>query len=108
MKRILGHLLITLLAVMLFAGCAANPFFGLAYTKVQAPTIAFTSRIDASSFTKAGEASCTNYLGLVSTGDASLDTAMKNGGITKVHHADCRYQVILGVYSKFTIVVYGE
>jgi hypothetical protein len=108
MKRIIRHILVTLLAATLLAGCAANPFFGVAYTKVSAPTIALTHKTDANTSTKVGEASCVNYFGLVATGDASLETAMKNGGISKIHHTDCKYKVILGLYSKFTIVVYGE
>jgi hypothetical protein len=108
MKRISGYLAASLLAVMLMTGCAANPFVGVAYTRVKAPTITLTEKIDAVSFSKKGEASCSNFFGLVSTGDASLDAAMKQGGITKVHHVDCRYKLVLGLYSKFTLVVYGE
>jgi hypothetical protein len=108
MKKITGHLLVSTFVILLLSGCAANPFFGLGVTKVNTPTLGLTTSIDANGFSKHGEASCSNYLGLVAVGDASLDTAMKNGGITKVHHVDCRYQVILGLYSKFTLVVYGE
>jgi hypothetical protein len=93
---------------MLVTGCAANPFFGLAVTKVHAPTINLTTPVNATQSAKKGEAYCKNILGLVALGDASLDTAMKNGGITKIHHVDCTYEVYMGVYSKFTIVAYGE
>jgi len=93
---------------MLVTGCAANPFFGLAVTKVHAPTVNLTTPVNAAQSAKAGEAYCWNVLGLVALGDASLDTAMKNGGITRIHHVDCRYEVYLGVYSKFTIIAYGE
>ena len=108
MKRITGYIVVSLLAASLMTGCAANPFFGLAYTRVKAPTIALTAKTDATGYSKMGEASCTNFFGLVSTGDASMEAAMKQGGITRVHHADCRYKVVLGVYSRFTLVVYGE
>jgi hypothetical protein len=108
MKRIIRSFIILSLAATLLAGCAANPFFGLAYTRVKAPTIALSQKIDASTFEKKGEASCINYFGLVATGNASLEAAMKNGGITRVHHVDCKYKFIMGVYSKFTLVVYGE
>jgi hypothetical protein len=108
MKRITGHLLITACIGMFMTGCAANPFFGLAVTKVHAPTINLTTPVNATASTKVGEAYCKNFLGLVALGDASLDAAMKNGGITRIHHVDCKYEVYLGVYSKFTIIAYGE
>jgi len=33
---------------------------------------------------------------------------MAAGGITKVHHVDCKVQNILGIYAKYTTIVYGE
>lgn len=108
MKRTTGNLLILVCIAVFMTGCAANPFFGLAVTKVHAPTLNLTTPVNANSSAKVGEAYCTNILGLVALGDASLDTAMRNGGITKIHHVDCKYEVYLGVYSKFTVIAYGE
>jgi TRL-like protein family len=45
---------------------------------------------------------------LFSTGDASISAAMQNGGITRVHHVDHETQNILGFWSKYTTIVYGE
>ena len=45
---------------------------------------------------------------LLATGDSSIATAMANGGITKIHHVDCKIMSVLGVYAKYTTVVYGE
>src|SRR5438105_15823910 len=42
------------------------------------------------------------------TGDASISAAMKNGGITRIHHVDHETFAILGVYAKYTTIVYGE
>ena len=42
------------------------------------------------------------------TGDASIQTAMKAGGITKVHHVDYNVKNILFLYSEVITVVYGE
>jgi hypothetical protein len=42
------------------------------------------------------------------TGDCSIEAAMKNGGITKVHHVDCEAFSILGLYATYKTVVYGE
>ena len=51
---------------------------------------------------------CTSILSMVATGDASIEAAMKNGGITKVHHVDWQAKNILGIYGEFKTTVYGE
>jgi len=33
---------------------------------------------------------------------------MENGGITKIHHVDYKTEVVLGIYAKLTVIVYGE
>lgn len=45
---------------------------------------------------------------LVGFGDASITTAAKNGAITKVHHVDSNSLNVLGIYSKYETIVYGE
>jgi hypothetical protein len=42
------------------------------------------------------------------TGDASISAAMKNGGITRVHHVDNETTNLLGIYAKYVTIVYGE
>ena len=44
----------------------------------------------------------------VAIGDASIETAAKNGGIKKIHHVDTKTTNVLGVYSEYTTIVYGE
>ena len=58
--------------------------------------------------TKVGTASATGILGLVATGDASIQTAAHAGGIKKISHVDKHTTNILGIFTKFTTVVYGE
>jgi hypothetical protein len=41
-------------------------------------------------------------------GDASLEAAMENGNISEVHHVDLERTNILGLYSTYTVIVYGE
>jgi hypothetical protein len=43
-----------------------------------------------------------------STGDNSIDTAMRNGGITKVHHVNYKVMNILYLYNETVTIVYGE
>ena len=57
--------------------------------------------------TKVGKASAMGIV-VVALGDASLNAAARDGGISKVHHVDYEYFNILGVYAKSTTVVYGE
>lgn len=57
---------------------------------------------------KVGSATVTGVLGLVATGDASIQTAAKEAGIKKVSHVDVKKWSILGIVSKYTTVVYGE
>lgn len=44
----------------------------------------------------------------VASGDDSINTAMKNGNITKVHSIDYKTTNILGIVSKSTTIVRGE
>ena len=45
---------------------------------------------------------------LVGWGDASVQAAMKDSGITKIHHIDCNTLNVLGIYAKYETLVYGE
>ncbi|MDR0750292.1 MAG: TRL-like family protein [Tannerellaceae bacterium] len=58
--------------------------------------------------TKVGTSTATGYLGLIATGDASYQTAAKNAGITKISHVDERNFSILGIYTVYETIVYGE
>ena len=65
-------------------GCTGAPIvppLGIVYTNIDAP---ISLRGDFGG--KRGEASVTAYLGLFSTGDASVRAAARNGGISDVKH----------------------
>ncbi len=99
-------LVIAIFAVSTRSGCAfvQSPVNGGIYTNVKWGVGATSN--DAGS--KTGSATATSILGLIATGDASIDAAMKDGDITKVHHVDVTGMSILGVYAEFTTTVYGE
>ncbi len=99
-------MVLLLLSLFLLAGCAYSvaPLVGTVYTDVKAPITA----TDSDSYSKVGTAEATSVLGIVATGDASIEAAMKNGGISKVHHVDYHSTSILGLYAKFVVTVYGE
>lgn len=87
-------------------GCAmaASPVNGAWYTDVKGPV----GVTDAYGGTAMGEACATSILGVVATGDASIDTAKKNGGVAQVTVVDHHSNSILGFYAKFCTVVYGK
>ena len=57
---------------------------------------------------KRGEACSTNILGIVASGDSSVETAKRNGGVKKVAFADTTYLSVLGLYQKGCTVVKGQ
>lgn len=57
---------------------------------------------------KVGQSSATNVLGIVATGDASINTAAKNAGIKKISHVDVKKTSVLGIFANYTTIVYGE
>lgn len=81
-----------------------SPVSAWAYVDVKAP-LSITGNSGSS---KVGTAECSGILGLVTTGDASIQTAAKSGGISKIHHVDYHATSIVGVISKYKVIVYGE
>jgi hypothetical protein len=102
MKRITVLLLATLLG-----GCAVAqaPVNGFVYSNVQAPLTATTSPDEPQ---RVGRASARSILGVVASGDASIQTAARNGGITEIHHVDYQSANFFGVLAEYTVVVYGN
>lgn len=90
----------------LFCNCASvsSPVFGGLFTDVKAP-FAVTSNTGS---TKVGSATAQSILGIIANGDASIEAAAKQAGITRIHHVDYQAKSILTFYATFTILVYGE
>ena len=57
---------------------------------------------------KVGTGTVQSILGWIALGDASIETAAKSAGISKIHHVDYYTTNILGIYATGTIYVYGE
>jgi hypothetical protein len=104
MKKKVLSLTAVLVAMAFLAGCASLYPMGMAYTEVQLPTGA----TGAAKSLKVGTSQCISVLALVAIGDASIEAAMKNGGITKIHHVDWDVKNILGIYGEYKTTVYGE
>lgn len=102
----LSHIAAIALAAATLGGCAvvASPTTGLLYTKVQGPIVTGNGTNTA----KVGQACATNILGLIATGDSSIDAAKKAGGIKDVSSVDHDSTSILGLYGTFCTVVKGN
>ena len=57
---------------------------------------------------KVGTAEAKGYLGVVALGDASIQAAAREAGITRIHHVDYQSKSYVGVYTIYTIIVYGD
>ena len=109
---VLSVIAITLALVAGSIGCAGfyqspvMPAQAFVFNDVKAPMdIDFDkTRVPA----KRGEASTSNILGLVAWGDASVETAARNGGIKEIQAADYEFMSVLGVYSSYTTIVLGD
>ncbi|MFN3269189.1 MAG: TRL-like family protein [Candidatus Kapaibacteriota bacterium] len=98
---------VILLSLALITGCGAyavTPVLGVLYTDIKAPVTATSHP----TYSKVGTASCTSILGLIATGDASIEAACKSVGITKIHHVDFHSNNILGIVATYKIYVYGD
>jgi len=100
-----------LMAVATIAACASGcvmtgGYLGAGITaRAQGPV---SSYVDNSvKQEKVGTAKSTGII-CVAYGDASIDAAMKNGNIKKVHHVDYKTMNILGIYGEFITTVHGE
>lgn len=104
MRKAMMTLVVGVAAIVMMTGCAGvSPVNGSLYVDMKAPIAVG----DASSASKMGTSKATAIIGIV-TGDASIEAAMQNGGITKVHHVDAKVKNILGIYAEYETVVYGE
>lgn len=103
MKRLLA---LSAICVAL-EGCATamSPVNGFLYTNISGP---LTVGANQDTPTKVGRATSRSIFGVYAVGDSSIETAAKNGGITKIHHVDYETQTVLGVIADFTTVVYGN
>jgi len=95
------------IGLLALSGCAvvAAPLSGSVYTSMTYPSFAGST---AGPGMKRGESTATSILGIVATGDAGVEAAARNGGITKIHTADTKATGILGIYATYTTVVTGE
>jgi hypothetical protein len=105
MKILFGFL--TTAIVVMLVGCAGAPTFQ------QVPGSLFASykyglEAEGPVGSKEGRACATSILGWVGTGDASINAAAANGGISNVRSVDREATNILGLYATYCTVVHGD
>ncbi len=105
MKKFAG--LLCILSLLFVVACA--PVHTPAGTKGVLFTEAkFPGTATGEKGSKVGTAESESLLCIISRGDASIETAAKNGGITKIKTVDYKVFSILGLYGKLTTVVTGD
>ena len=93
-------------ATLAFSSCGMvqAPLTGFLYTDITSGNSATSNNLGS----KVGRASAQGILGLVATGDASIQTAANSAGIKKISHIDQKANSILGIITNYEIIVYGE
>lgn len=92
-------------AAVVLGGCATAIPQGAFFTDVKLPVASGEGEV---LYTKTGVAEARSYLGLVAFGNASIEQAIKNGGIKKVKYVDYYANNILGIVGTYKTTVYGE
>jgi len=97
--KIVKHCAAVMVAAFLLTGCL--------YSHVLMP---YDTNLDKTTLgQKTGKAAMYSVLGLVAWGDASTAAAAKQGGLTTVNHMDKEFlNIVFGIYSEMTTIVYGD
>ncbi|KWT76856.1 TRL-like family protein [Candidatus Magnetominusculus xianensis] len=109
LKRVVRVLmLIAIIAMMVvsLAGCGfvADGPLGWVYTDTTMPVSMGTAQ----NGTKAGRGCIHSFFGAISIGNASIETAMKDGGIKTVYTVNKENLSIFGTYTRQCTLVAGE
>lgn len=109
MKKIsLKIIFITILAILI-AGCASSPISGAFYTNTKHSGVGTGGIVDNKvKPLKEGISECESLLSLFAFGDCTVNTAMEDGNITKVHSINHEATDVYFFYSSYTTIVKGE
>ena len=89
--------------VAITTGCVYSEVGGALYTDVKGPIHAAAPTATG----KTGKSCSQTFVGIVATGDASIEAAKRNGRITKVSSVDHSSKWIV-VWGEFCTIVTGE
>lgn len=83
-----------------------SPVVGMLVTNTKAPII--DTGVESNKDLKTGKSTCISILGLIATGDCSIDKAKKDGNISKVVSIEYESFSVLGFYASYTTIVKGK
>ena len=93
--------------VLLMMAAVIFSVSGCAYMNVKVPLDKDLNQTTLGS--KTGQASSQSVLWLFAWGDSGTKAAAENGNITTINHMDAQLKSILfGLYTKNTVIVYGD
>jgi hypothetical protein len=99
------------LSAVVLAGCVMPYAVGNSRATILAPVMDLKAPLalgdTSAGSSKVGTAEAQGVI-LFAFGDCSIEAAMKNGGIKRIHHVDTEELSVLGIYVKQTVRVYGE
>lgn len=99
--------ILLLVVAISFTGCAmANRGMGVMGVWYSGYSLGQSST--AQMAVKKGQACASSILGIIATGDASIDAARRNGGIRSIANVDEEYFGVLGIYASVCTNVYGK
>jgi len=109
LSLIVGCLVLAISTTGCYAGMASagTGVPGLLYASTVTPEVG-TSVTSNVAGTKVGQATCQTFLGLIASGDCSVEAAAVAGKITRIHSVARKVQNVLGFYATVTIIVTGE
>lgn len=98
-------------ATAVLSGCVTYrapvmPPPGVFFTSVQAPLDTDAAATNVGS--KVGMSSSVSVFGMFAFGDASVESAARDGNISSIHHLDYEYLNVLFLFQKFTTRAHGE
>ena len=86
-------------------GCTTPEPIGFVYSDVKIPKL--VTDLNSKKPLKIGRSVSESFFCVVAVGDSSIEKAMKNGKISKVHYVDWKVRNVLGI-TKYETIVYGE
>ena len=110
MKRKIQNVVIFFMIILL-PGCVilSGPTGqGLIGTNLKAPVLVADNNVPSQENLKIGQARCINLFGLFAFGDCSINKAIENGKISKIHYIDKELNSFLFIASESTTIIYGE
>ncbi|MGK5083608.1 TRL-like family protein [Bdellovibrionota bacterium FG-1] len=99
-----GFLAIASVVVLMGCATARSPVSGFWYADVRSGVAATSNQAG----NRVGEACASSILGLIATGDSSIEAARRNGGITMISSVDEKAKSILGLWAEYCTIVRGR